>query len=63
MLLLTRGGPGNATLTLGYYLYEQAFLSQRLGYSQALGVVIFVAGIAGILIIRRVTGRFSENTR
>jgi multiple sugar transport system permease protein len=63
VLLLTRGGPGNATLTLGYYLYEQAFLSQRLGYSQALGVVIFLVGIAGILIIRRVTSRFSENGR
>ena len=63
VLLLTRGGPGNATLTLGYYLYEQAFLSQRLGYSQALGVVIFFAGIAGILIIRRLTARFSETGR
>jgi multiple sugar transport system permease protein len=63
VLLLTRGGPGNATLTLGYYLYELAFLSQRLGYSQALGVVIFTVGIAGILIIRRVTARFSDAER
>jgi multiple sugar transport system permease protein len=57
VLLLTKGGPGTATLTLGYYLYEQAFLTQHLGYSQALGVVIFVIGLAGILVIRRVTSR------
>jgi multiple sugar transport system permease protein len=57
VLLLTKGGPGTATLTLGYYLYEQAFLTQHMGYSQAIGVVIFVIGLAGILIIRRITSR------
>jgi multiple sugar transport system permease protein len=60
VLLLTRGGPGNATLTLGYYLYEQAFLSQRLGYSQAIGVVILMIGIIGILLIRRISSRLQS---
>jgi len=59
VLLLTRGGPGTATLTLGYYLYEQAFLTQRLGYSQALGMVILVIGLAGIVLIRRSVARFT----
>jgi multiple sugar transport system permease protein len=60
MILLTQGGPGTSTFTLGYYLYDQAFLSHRLGYSQAIGVVVFFAGIVGILLIRRITSRFSN---
>jgi multiple sugar transport system permease protein len=59
MILLTGGGPGTATFTLGYYLYDQAFLSHRLGYSQALGVVIFFIGIVVIILIRRITARLS----
>jgi ABC-type sugar transport system permease subunit len=60
VILLTGGGPGTATFTLGYYLYDQAFLSGRLGYSQAIGVLIFIAGIVGILLIRRITSRLSN---
>ena len=59
VLLLTQGGPGNASMTLSYYLYHQAFNVRNLGYSQALGVVIFFVGLLGMLVIRRAThGRF-----
>jgi multiple sugar transport system permease protein len=54
VLILTKGGPGDYSLTLGYYLYSQAFITQRMGYSQAIGVVLFVVGIVGLVIIRRV---------
>lgn len=57
VLLLTRGGPGNQSLVLGYLLYEQAFRVKRLGYSQAIGVFVFVVGLVGMLLIRRVTRR------
>ncbi|MCG3207579.1 MAG: L-arabinose transport system permease protein AraP [Anaerolineae bacterium] len=57
VLLLTAGGPGDYSLTLGYYLYEQAFKTQRLGYSQAIGVVIFFIGALGIMVIRQTTRR------
>jgi len=57
VLLLTQGGPGNATLTLGYYLYQEAFLTQRLGYSQAIAVIAFIIGIICIWLIRRLTRR------
>lgn len=57
VLLLTRGGPGDYSLTLGYYLYDQAFIAKRLGYSQTIGVFIFVVGVIGMLIIRRATHR------
>jgi multiple sugar transport system permease protein len=60
MILLTGGGPGTATFTLGYYLYDQAFLSHRLGYSQAMGVMLFFIGIIAIVLIRRITSRLSD---
>ena len=59
VILLTGGGPGTATLTLGYYLYNQAFLVHRLGYSQAIAVMLFFVGIVVILLIRRISARFS----
>jgi multiple sugar transport system permease protein len=60
VILLTQGGPGSATFTIGYYLYNLAFLTHRLGYSQAIGVLVFFAGIVVILLIRRITSRLSS---
>ncbi len=60
IILLTQGGPGTATLTLGFYLYSNAFITHRLGYSQAIAVVVFFVGIAGILLIRRVVARLTN---
>ncbi len=54
VLLLTKGGPGNSTMTLSYYMYDQAFESSRIGYSQAIGVLLFVIGLVGVIVIRRV---------
>lgn len=39
--VLTGGGPGNSTTILVYYLYEQAFQFNHLGYGSALAVVLF----------------------
>jgi multiple sugar transport system permease protein len=52
VLLLTQGGPGSSSMTLSYYLFDQAFVSTRMGYSQAIGVVLFIVGFAGMLLIR-----------
>lgn len=60
MILLTNGGPGTATFTLGFYLYDQAFLTHRLGYSQAIGVVLFFIGIIAIVLIRRIASKLSN---
>ena len=57
VLLLTRGGPGDYSLTLGYYMYEQAFVNNQFGYSQAVGVVVFVIGVLGTFLIRWATHR------
>ncbi|GCE31734.1 transporter [Dictyobacter alpinus] len=53
VLLLTNGGPGTASTTLGFMLYKEAFISSHLGYSQAIGVVLFIAGFLGMLVIRQ----------
>ena len=42
ILVLTRGGPGDASRSLVYYIYETAFGSFKFGYASALGVVLFV---------------------
>jgi len=55
ILLLTRGGPGTSSLTLAYYLYTLAFDVRNLGYSQAIGVFIFVMGMFGMFIIRKIS--------
>ncbi|MEV1011986.1 sugar ABC transporter permease [Streptomyces sp. NPDC049881] len=53
VLLLTQGGPGNATTNLSFLVYTKAFVQSDLGYSQAAGVLLFLAGLLGMLAIRR----------
>jgi ABC-type sugar transport system permease subunit len=54
ILLLTRGGPGTATSTLSWLVYWFGFRQSQVGYSQTVGLVLFVLGIVGLVIIRRV---------
>ena len=42
-LVLTNGGPVNATMVPGLYMYQQAFTYGRLGYASAIGVLVFIA--------------------
>jgi multiple sugar transport system permease protein len=42
ILLMTNGGPTNATTVLAFYIYEQGFELFRTGYASALAVVLFV---------------------
>lgn len=41
-LVLTDGGPGDATLVPGLYLYHSAFTFLRFGYASAIGVLMFI---------------------
>jgi len=52
VLLLTGGGPTDSSLTLGYYLYERAFLASTIAYSAAIGVLLIAIGVVGVVIIR-----------
>ncbi|GAA2025656.1 sugar ABC transporter permease [Catenulispora yoronensis] len=53
VLLLTRGGPGYSTVNLSYLVYDYSFNQSKVGYGQAVAVMLFVVGVAGLLGIRR----------
>ena len=40
--ILTQGGPDGATNTLVHYIYEAGFVGQRIGYSAAASVLLFL---------------------
>lgn len=40
--VLTRGGPGNATITLVYYIYNNGFKNLKMGYASAITVILFM---------------------
>lgn len=53
VLLLTQGGPGASSTTLSFLVYQKAFIAADLGYSQTVGVFLFLTGLVGLLLIRR----------
>ncbi|MGC8827784.1 MAG: carbohydrate ABC transporter permease, partial [Anaerolineae bacterium] len=42
VLLMTLGGPANATQTIVYRIYENAFVFYKYGYGAAMGVVLLL---------------------
>lgn len=51
MYMITQGGPGNATMTLVYYIYNVAFVSTpKYGYASAVSMVLFVLVLAITII-------------
>lgn len=40
--VLTRGGPGNATITLVYYIYNNGFDNLKMGYASSISIVLFL---------------------
>lgn len=50
IVVLTGGGPGNATNVLVYYVYQQAFQRFTAGYASAGAVILFVIVMALTLI-------------
>ena len=49
-LILTKGGPGFASMVPGLYMYLSAFKSQKYGYASALGLVMFVLSLVVTLL-------------
>ena len=39
--VLTKGGPGNATITLVYYIYNNGFKNLNMGYASSISLVLF----------------------
>lgn len=51
--ILTDGGPDNASLVYMLYLYKNAFVNFRLGYANAMSVLLFViVGVLTLLVFR-----------
>jgi ABC-type sugar transport system permease subunit len=42
ILLMTNGGPGNATMVPALQMYQSAFLNDQYGYGMAIGVLLFL---------------------
>lgn len=56
--ILTRGGPGTSTMVPAVYLYEQGFTYKRMGYSSALGILLFII----IMILTVLNNKFLKST-
>ena len=56
VMIITAGGPYNKSTVLGYYMYEQTFLSGRYGYGAAIAAVQFalMSSCVGIILWRLV---------
>jgi lactose/L-arabinose transport system permease protein len=55
--LITGGGPGGATTTLGVYLYQQGFRSFNFGYASVIAYVVVLLAMAFSLLQLRLFGR------
>lgn len=55
--IITRGGPENSTITATYWIYNQAFIGFKFGYSTAMSVVLLallvLLGALQLRILRR----------
>lgn len=58
ILLLTNGGPGNATLVPGLEMYNSAFSQSQYGYGMAIGTLLFCTMLTfTFLVLRLVRSR------
>jgi raffinose/stachyose/melibiose transport system permease protein len=57
VFVLTRGGPGNATVVPGMLLYNRAFIDGRVGQACAIAVVLAVLVFAVTVLIDRLASR------
>lgn len=55
--LITNGGPGTATTTLGVYLYRQGFQNINFGYASTIAYVITLLALVFSIIQLRLFGR------
>ncbi|NUR05867.1 MAG: sugar ABC transporter permease [Nocardioidaceae bacterium] len=62
VFVLTKGGPANATSTVVFYIYEQAFTFSNLGYASAMTtlVVLLLVLATGVMFATTRGGRFDE---
>ena len=50
----TQGGPGTATRTIVWHIYQEAFSSMRMGYVSAMSTVLFLGLVLVTIVQMRV---------
>ncbi len=53
--VLTKGGPGNATITLVYYIYNNGFKNLKMGYASSISFIVFFMILAFSIINTKVS--------
>lgn len=56
VFIMTKGGPVNATMVLAMYVYQNAFISLRVGYGSAIAVVLGIVIVVSSLAFLRIRG-------
>jgi len=54
VLVITNGGPLNASQILGLYMYQKTFIDEAFGYGAAISVLIVVIGLVVSFVVNRV---------
>jgi multiple sugar transport system permease protein len=60
IMLMTQGGPANATFVLVYYVYYAAFQNFKTGYASALAAILFVVALILTLVQFVLRGKASQ---
>lgn len=60
-MVMTQGGPNNASTSIGYQLYKYGFVSGRAGHAMALGVIIFVILLIATAFYFKLNKKVEEN--
>ena len=55
--VLTKGGPGNSTVTMVYYIYNKGFGALEMGYASALSFVLFLIILVFSLLNAKLNNR------
>jgi multiple sugar transport system permease protein len=59
-LVMTRGGPANATNTIVLFIYQNGFEFLRMGYASAIAWVLFIVIFGFTLLQMRLQGRWVQ---
>ncbi|MDY6043044.1 MAG: sugar ABC transporter permease, partial [Lactobacillus johnsonii] len=54
-MIMTQGGPQNATMTPIYYIYRTGFTDRQLGYASAMSVIYGIIIIIFTIVQRKIT--------
>ena len=60
-MVMTGGGPNNASTSIGYQIYKYGFVSGRAGHAMALSVIVFLILIVCTLFYFKLEKKVSEN--